>query len=178
MRLSLNSPQDITPTNMQNFKDTLANRTTVVLNHWKYCGHCVAMKPEFEKFKSTTPHNVVEVEMDALSKLKQYPFIYRRVVPDPSSIYFPMIVVFIRRSNSSTPKRYLYEGQRTHEAIHSFIKEKEALEKPKVVIKPFKPVVKPVIKPAVKPVVKPVKKQVVKPVVKPVKKQVVKPKSK
>lgn len=128
MQLSFNRANDCTPSQVEQFKKALANKTTVVLNHSLQCGHCLAMRGEFDKFKSSTPHNVVEVEGSALGSLRQYPTIYKRIVPSDGSMYFPMILVFIKRSNVSTPKQYFYEGHRTHDALHSFIKEKEALE--------------------------------------------------
>lgn len=128
MKLSFKSESDFTGANMKKFENALQN-TSVLLHHANFCWHCQAMRGEFEEFKKAAKHPVVEVESAALDKLKQYPTIYRRATPGDGSMYFPMIVVFVRKVGMS-PKRYIYQGPRTSEAIKAFVEKKSSPARP------------------------------------------------
>jgi thiol-disulfide isomerase/thioredoxin len=115
-------------------------KTTVLLNHAHYCGHCHAMRSEFELFKQRTNANIVEIESSSLGSFQRKPTIYNKIKSD-EGIYFPMIIVYVART-SKKPLKKLYKGPRTAEGLHSFIKESEAklnsaaAKKPAVAKKP------------------------------------------
>jgi thiol-disulfide isomerase/thioredoxin len=117
-----------------------SKQTSVVLNHANYCGHCHAMRPEFEKFKTSTKHNVIEVESDALDSFRKDEQVYKKITPGDGSMYFPMIIIFIARVNQA-PKKIIYEGPRTKEALSTYIKENE--KKLSKLATPVKPKPKP-----------------------------------
>lgn len=125
MKLEFKQESDVTASKLKKFEDVLDNRTTVVLHHSEYCGHCIAMRDEFNKFKSETKHHVVEIEGGALSKVSQNKKIYSKVGPKDGQMYFPMILVFIRRETMVTPKKIEYQGPRTAEGLSGFIKEQQ-----------------------------------------------------
>lgn len=130
MKLSFTGDTDVTASKLKKFEEVLDNKTAVVLHHSEYCGHCIAMRDEFDKFKSETKHHVVEIEGGSLSKVSQHKKIYSRVGPKDGQMYFPMILVFIRRETMITPKKIEYQGPRTAEALKKFIEEKQkALKK-------------------------------------------------
>ena len=99
-------------------------KTTVLLNHANYCGHCHAMRSEFELFKKGTSANIVEIESSSLGSFQRKPTIYNKIKSE-EGIYFPMIIVYVART-SKKPLKKLYKGPRTAEGLHSFIKESEA----------------------------------------------------
>jgi len=113
-------------------------KTTVLLNHANYCGHCHAMRGEFELFKQKTNANIVEIESSSLGSFQRKPSIYKKIKSD-EGIYFPMIIIYVARADKK-PLKKLYKGPRTAEGLHSFIKESEdklkAKAKPKA--KPLK----------------------------------------
>ncbi len=131
MKIAFNKEGDFTQTKVKKFHDSIKEnkKSAVVLHHSEYCGHCVAMRDEFDKFKKSTDKHVIEVEGGALGTLKKHNHVYKRVCPSDGSMYFPMIVIFIKRTYYLTPKKYIYEGDRTAEGIHKFIKEKEEKHK-------------------------------------------------
>lgn len=123
MKLSFKSESDFTGANVKKFENALQN-TSVLLHHANFCWHCQAMRGEFEKYKSQVKHDIVEVESAALDKLRQYPTIYKKATPSDGSMYFPMIMVFIRSKNAN-PKRYVYKGPRTSEDLNAFVEKKQ-----------------------------------------------------
>jgi len=133
MKLTFTKQTDFTPTKVDKFDKSIKEnkKSTVVLHHSEYCGHCIAMRDEFNKFKKDTDKHVIEVEGSALETLRKHHHIFKKVCPSDGSMYFPMIVIFIKRTYHLTPKKYLYEGPRTAEGIKSFIAEKEKAHKKK-----------------------------------------------
>ena len=59
--------------NVEGFHDTQGK--SVILFHWKDCGHCKKMMPEWEKFKKLNAHNtnfkIIAMEKDEASELIQ-----------------------------------------------------------------------------------------------------------
>jgi len=124
-RLSFRHEEDLSDNNMKLLHNSLGSKNSVVLQHAEYCGHCHAMRPEFEEFKKQVKHDIFEFESAVLQKLSQHPKVYKTVTPGNGSMYFPMIFVFVIVKGMSKPKRFLYEGPRTSEALKTFIKEKK-----------------------------------------------------
>lgn len=137
-RLSFMQESDLNEHNMKMLHNSLGKKTSVVLQHANYCGHCHAMRPEFEAFKKQVRHDIFEFESAVLQKLSQHPTVYKKVTPGDGSMYFPMIFIFVIVKGMSKPKRFLYEGPRTKEALSMFIKEKK-MELTKAAKKAAKP---------------------------------------
>lgn len=131
MKLEFNQESDVTDNKLKKFEEVLDNKTAVVLHHSEYCGHCLAMRDEFDKFKEDTKHHVVEVEGGALSKLSKSKKVYSKVGPKDGQMYFPMILVFIRRTTMTTPLKLEYEGKRDAASIKEFIDTKVKEQKAK-----------------------------------------------
>lgn len=137
MKFAFNK-KEVSPSDIKKVSSVLSNtkQTSVVLNHANFCGHCHAMRPEFNKFKKSTSHNVIEVESDALDSFKKDQEVYKKITPGDGSMYFPMIIVFIARVNQP-PKKLIYEGPRTKDDLSKYIKEnEEIISKPKTPTKP------------------------------------------
>jgi hypothetical protein len=128
MKLSFRNEADFTKDNVKKVSDSLKKKTTVVLHHADFCGHCHAMRSEFEDFKRKKEANVVEFESNSLDTLQRYKTIYNRVTPPDRSIYFPMIFIFIKRVGKS-PLRKQFKQERTSAALSSFIHKNSALLK-------------------------------------------------
>jgi thiol-disulfide isomerase/thioredoxin len=132
MKLTFNSESDFSSEKLSKLENILGNKNTMVLNHSNYCGHCHAMRGEFEKFKKSTKTNVVEIEGGVLETLKKHPKIYKKLTPKDGSMYFPMIIVFIKRKDKTSAKRVFYEGPRTEKSFHdAFPKKSEKVLKKK-----------------------------------------------
>ncbi len=121
--LQLDSASDVTPENMKKLRLLISNKNTVLLNHATWCGHCQMFKPEWEHFKTSVGKNVnvVQIENDALSVLKQDKQVYKRVTPKDGMVYFPMIIIFVKKNNGTTAEKKIYEGSRTAEDLKEFI---------------------------------------------------------
>lgn len=122
MKLSFREENQFTPTNLQKLEDILTNKNTVLLHHADYCGHCQTMRGEFEKFKTETSTNVVEIESSALSTAGKHKKIAKRIIPSNGQMYFPLIIIFIKKADGKTSKRIVYKGPRTAEALKDKIK--------------------------------------------------------
>jgi hypothetical protein len=131
MKLKFKEEKDFSSTKVESLKKALEEnkKSTVVLHHSEYCGHCVAMRGEFDKFSGGSTNHIIEIEGGALGTLQKHKKIYSKVCPKDGSMYFPMIVIFIKRTYDLTPKKYIYEGPRTAEGLHNFIKTKEQSHK-------------------------------------------------
>lgn len=125
MKINFQKESDVTASKLKKFEEILDNKTAVVLHHSEYCGHCIAMRDEFDKFKEETKDHVVEIEGGALSKVSQHKKVYSKVGPKDGQMYFPMILVFIRRETMVTPKKIEYQGPRTADALKAFIEEQK-----------------------------------------------------
>ena len=136
MKLSFHKDSDFTEGKLAKFQQMLADdKSSVVLHHSEYCGHCWAMREEFEKFKKSTKHHVAEIEGGVLDKLQQNKKIYNKVGPK-GGMYFPMIIIFIKRDGCAAHKKYMYDGPRTEEGLKSFIADKEQASKKPLKKKP------------------------------------------
>ncbi len=132
--LQLDSASDVTPENMKKLRLLISNKNTVLLNHATWCGHCQMFKPEWEQFKTSVGKNVnvVQIENDALSVLKQDKQVYKRVTPKDGMVYFPMIIIFVKKNNGTSAEKKIYEGSRTAEDLKEFINGKiKPTKKPK-----------------------------------------------
>ena len=128
MLLSLNSKEDLTAANLKKLNNLLYDKNTVVLNHATWCGACSAFKPDWSEFKKNTKANLVEIESSALEGLKENQKLYKRVTPKDNSVYFPMIIVFIKKETKASAKK-LYEGSRNASEIQNYVSMKT--QKPK-----------------------------------------------
>lgn len=130
MKLQFNKPEDLSEENLKKMDAILQNKTSVILNHSNFCGHCIAMKSEFETFKNSTTHHVVEIEGGALGSFKKHKKIYSKITPKGGLTYYPTIIIFLK-TDCDKAKKYLYDGPRTADGLHSFIKEKSFKKKTK-----------------------------------------------
>jgi hypothetical protein len=125
MHLSLKTEQDITPQNLRKLETMLADGNSMVLNHAEWCGHCNNLKPHWNSFKQTQSAkniNVIEVESRALQALESNPKIYTKITPRDKMVYFPMIIVFIRRKGKIT--KVFYKGNKTSSDLTNFVDKK------------------------------------------------------
>lgn len=132
MKLSFNTKQDVTAQNLTKLNKLLFKENTVVLNHATWCGHCQMFKPQWDEFKQRVSKkvNVVEVEADALEALKSNQKVYKRIVSKDGMVYFPMIIVFVKKGDTSSSEKKLYEGNRNANDLQSYIESKVKVTKP------------------------------------------------
>lgn len=127
MILTLNNASDVNAQSLKKLEKMVSKENTVLLNHATWCGHCHMFRPQWEQFKTNQPFgkslNIIEVESSALEQIKQNPKLYKRVVPKDGMVYFPMIVVFVKKENKASDKK-LYEGSRTSEDLKKYLETK------------------------------------------------------
>ena len=94
-------------------KEGNSNGKTMVLCHWKDCGHCKRMMPEWDKLEANhgTTLTVKKVEKD------EDPALMKK----HSVKGFPTILLLDRNGN----KIKQYEGDRTFDAMKSFAEENQ-----------------------------------------------------
>lgn len=124
MKLEFKDEKDFTAAKLSKFEDCLTRKNAVVLIHAEWCGHCHALRPEFTAFKSKTKHHVFEIESNALGHLEKYPKIFKRITPKDGSLYFPMIVLFIKRRDGKRSQKKIHGGERTQDALEKAFKNK------------------------------------------------------
>lgn len=133
--MKLSFENDVSDSDIKKVDSLLGGtKTTVLLNHANYCGHCHAMRSEFELFKEKAKANIVEIESSSLGSFQRHPNIYKKIKSD-EGIYFPMIIIFVARANKK-PLKKLYKGPRTEQGLRAFIEENEAKSKAKAKSEP------------------------------------------
>lgn len=148
MLLNLKDEKDMSPQNMKKLEKMISQENTVLMNHATWCGHCNMFRPEWEQFKQGAGKgvNVVEIESKALDHLKQNNKLYKKVVSKDGSVYFPMIVVFIKKGTKPSEKK-MYDGNRNAADLKQYVDinvpkqkvvAKKAVAKKTVVKKPTK----------------------------------------
>lgn len=137
--LNLESVADLTPKNLKKLEDLVSQKNTVLLNHANWCGHCQIFKPEWNEFRQNIGKkvNLVQIENDALSALQKNKTLYKKVVPKDGVVYFPMIIIFLKKNSKKTSEKKIYDGNRTAFDLKSYIDTKVkvkpvAATKPKV----------------------------------------------
>lgn len=114
----MNSEHDINDQNLTKLQNLLQDNT-ILLNRANFCGHCHQFTPEFTKYTemAKAQHmNIVELENDALSKIRSLkPQLYDKVT-SKEGLYFPMVIIYIKNK-----VKHLYEGPRTADAIRDTI---------------------------------------------------------
>lgn len=132
MILSLNKADDVNTKSLKKLEKLVSTENTVLLNHANWCGHCQMFKPEWEQFKNkgTSGLNVVEIESSALEALKNNQKLYKRVTPKDGMVYFPMILVFIKKENKASDKK-VYDGNRSSDGIEQYLHGKIKVTKTK-----------------------------------------------
>jgi thiol-disulfide isomerase/thioredoxin len=127
MILTLNNASDVNAQSLKKLEKLVSKENTVILNHATWCGHCHMFRPQWEQFKTNQPFgkqlNIVEVESSALEQIKQNQKLYKRVVPKDGMVYFPMIVVFVKKENKASDKK-IYEGSRNSEDLKKYLEGK------------------------------------------------------
>lgn len=120
--LQLDSAGDVTPTNLKKLESLVSNKTTVLLNHANWCGHCNIFKPQWEEFKKNAGKgvNIVQIESDALTQIQKDNKIYKRVTPKDGMVYFPMIIIFVKKDGKASDKK-IYDGNRSAADLKTFI---------------------------------------------------------
>ena len=128
--LSLDGPSDLTQTNLKKLEEMVSKQNTVLLNHANWCGHCQVFKPQWEEFKKSAVRgvNLVQIENEALSELQKHRTLYKKVTPKDGAVYFPMIIVFIKKGTKPVEKK-VYDGNRTAEDLKTFVQSKVKVEK-------------------------------------------------
>ena len=123
--LSLERASDLTQTNLKKLEEMVSKQNTVLLNHANWCGHCQVFKPQWEDFKKSAGRgvNLVSIENEALSELQKHKTLYKKVTPKDGAVYFPMIIVFVKKGTKPVEKK-VYDGNRTAEDLKSFVKSK------------------------------------------------------
>ena len=121
----------VTKSNIDKIKNMKDSKTPFVcLIHAIWCGHCVAFKPEWNKFKKSK-YNTADIESSHIDDFKANP-ISKKLLPKDGQLYFPMIIISI------CGKVYEYKGNRTSDDMQEFITSKTEVLKKKVV----KPLIK------------------------------------
>jgi thiol-disulfide isomerase/thioredoxin len=134
MILSLNKADDVNTKSLKKLEKLVSTENTVLLNHANWCGHCQMFKPEWDQFKNKggSGLNVVEIESSALEALKSNPKLYKRVTPKDGMVYFPMILVFIKKENKASDKK-VYDGNRSSDGLEQYLHGKVKVTKTKKV---------------------------------------------
>jgi thiol-disulfide isomerase/thioredoxin len=134
MHLILNQKEDVTASSLKKLNELVMNKNTVLLNHASWCGHCHVLRPEWNMFKDENVRkvNVVEIEASALEELKKTDKkTYKRVTANDGVVYFPMIMVFVKRADGKTSQKKMYEGNRTAKDIKEYVGKKVKAAAPK-----------------------------------------------
>lgn len=120
--LQLDNASDVTPANLKKLESLVSNKTTVLLNHANWCGHCNMFKPQWEEFKKNAGKgvNLVQIESDALTQIQKDNKIYKRVTPKDGMVYFPMIIIFVKKDGKASEKK-IYDGNRSAADLKTFI---------------------------------------------------------
>ena len=135
-QIRLEKEQHVDAKSTQEILDKTSRGNSVVLNHWTQCGHCIMFKPEWEKFRKDMVGEkeltLISIEMSAARPLFSNSAILQNKLSDQGQLYFPMIIVFV------DGKKYMYQGERTAEALKKFYEAKRTVAKPRaaVVAKP------------------------------------------
>ncbi len=126
MILALEKAADVHSDSIKKLEKMVSKGNTLLLNHATWCGHCNVFMPEWQKVSSDVKRgvNFVQIENEALQKLKQENSkLYKRVTPKDGMIYFPMVVVFIRKNSDKPSQKKIYEGNRTSQSLRNYINE-------------------------------------------------------
>jgi len=105
--------------------ETLTQKNTVLFNKANWCGHCQVFAPQWEEFKRNigSKVNIVEIESSILNKIKDdHKNLYKRVTPSSGAVYFPMIIIYIKKGNKIEKK--LYENNRDAKTLQNHVEEK------------------------------------------------------
>jgi hypothetical protein len=102
----------------------ITSKTTIVLIHALWCGHCREFVPnqwaEFKKICGKAIH-VVEIESSVLDVVKSNKGLASKLLPKGQGVYFPMMLVFTSKGDKRV-KKVVPPGTRDPEDIKSFIK--------------------------------------------------------
>lgn len=128
MHLVLNNKDDVTPASLKKLKDLVINKNTLLMNHASWCSHCQVFRPEWEQFKDTKESrkvNLVEIEAEALTELQKVDKkTYKRVISNDGVVYFPMIMIFVKKVDAKTSQKKMYEGNRSVQGISEYVTSK------------------------------------------------------
>lgn len=99
----------------EDFCNRINNGMWLVLYHAVWCGHCISMKPEWEKLvaelKKTKKCNVADVESSCTGFLTYKPKTYG----------FPTLILYNNGVNNDINNQITYDGGRTCNDILAFV---------------------------------------------------------
>lgn len=128
MHLVLQNKDDVTPASLKKLKDLVTQKNTLLMNHASWCGHCQVFRPEWNEFKNTKEGrkvNLVEIEADALTELQKVDKkTYKRVISNDGVVYFPMIMIFVKKADDKASQKKMYEGNRSVQGITEYVNSK------------------------------------------------------
>lgn len=124
--LSLEKAQDLTPANLKKLESLVSKKNTVLLNHADWCGHCQVFKPQWEEFRKKVGKgvNVVQIENGALTELQRNKTLYKKITPQDGLVYYPMIIVFVKKDSKPNSEKKIYDGNRTATDLKAYVDSK------------------------------------------------------
>jgi thiol-disulfide isomerase/thioredoxin len=115
---------DMKPEAVKKLAKLITSKTTIVLIHALWCGHCREFVPhqwaEFKKICGKAIH-VVEIESSVLDAVKSNKALASKLLPKGHGVYFPMMIVFTSKGDKRV-KKVIPPGTRDPEDIKNFIK--------------------------------------------------------
>lgn len=114
---------DMKPDAVKKLDKLVTTKTTIILIHALWCGHCREFVPnQWAEFKKTCGKSihVVELESSVLEALKSHKELAKKILPKGQGIYFPMMIVFTSKGEKRV-KKIVPPGTRQPEDIKAFI---------------------------------------------------------
>lgn len=122
-------------------EESLKKKTTILLIHAVWCGHCMHFKPEWAKLTaSLTGIKFMSIESSVLEQLKtKNPSLFKYVTETSTSkgIYFPKLIIF------KNGKKIEYQGNRDVATLTAYLeklkpKTKTTTKKNSIIAAPIK----------------------------------------
>lgn len=125
--------KSITIEDIPTLRERLSAKTTVLLLHANWCGHCQLLKPIWTKAITTALNtqgvdehvNFMDMEENVLSEINnrdQDLFAYVASSAKSKDVYFPKIMIFTKTKTGT--RRSAYEGSRQEDKLVSLFTSK------------------------------------------------------